>query len=158
MNMDDGIFEERLRKIKPSAPSPELMTRLKNTMPPVPAQTKHLIINFPDILRLALPLAAAALLVVGLGIHFTKTLNAGKENQAASTATSPPKELIPLQSTDCLLGAREVGVIRSPDGRPYRVVQSVGIGQETVEDPESGKLVTRMKPQQQILLVSMNTF
>jgi hypothetical protein len=60
--------------------------------------------------------------------------------------------------TDCVLAAREVGIYRSPDGKPYRVVQGVGVGQRIWKDAETGEVQTQTFPQQQILLVSLNTF
>jgi hypothetical protein len=55
------------------------------------------------------------------------------------------------------MGARELGIYHAPDGRPYRVVQSVGFGIATWEDVKSGERRTSTVPQQQLLLVSLNT-
>lgn len=146
MNTDDEKFEALLRQVKPAAPSAELLERLRATRPAAPAR--------PNIIRFILPLAAAAALVIGLTLHFSDNTSAPTKTEPAVAQSATVR---PVQQTDCVLGAREVGIFRAPDGRPYRVVQSVGIGSETWEDTATGERKTRTFPQQQVLLVSMNS-
>jgi hypothetical protein len=149
MNPDDEKFEALLRQVKPAAPSAEFLERLRATRPAVPAKPAR-----PNIIRFIIPLAAAAALVIGLTLYFSDNTSAPT---MAASAVAQSATVRPVQQTDCVLGAREVGIFRAPDGRPYRVVQSVGIGSETWEDTATGERKTRTFAQQQVLLVSMNS-
>lgn len=155
MNSDDEKFEQVLRALKPSAPSPDLMARLRNTLPVAKAHAPKLVVRRANILELVVPLAAAATVIIGLAIYFTASLRNAPPSQIVSAA-KPEISGRPVQTTDCVLGAREIGIVRAPNGRPYRVVQGIGIGQQVWED-DSGKRSTRTFPQQQVLLVSMNS-
>lgn len=150
MKTDDEQVEARLRQIKPAATSPDFLARLRATRP-APAKPAN-----SNIIRFFIPLAAAATLVVGLSVYFSSDQNQPAPQLAAAPAENS-SALRPVQQTDCVLGAREVGIYRTPEGRPYRVVESVGIGSETWEDTATGERKTRTFPQQQVLLVSMNS-
>ena len=158
MNAEYESFEERLRKTKLAAPSPELMARLLNTLPaaartaPAAKVGAGRPVNLARILlRYAVPLAAAIVIAAGLALHVS---NRRRPDMTAAPAKSAGS---PVRSMGWLLGARELGMVRAADGRPYRVVQGVELGLEVYEDPVTGIVTERAAPRQRVLLVSMNS-
>lgn len=148
MNNDDQDFAARLQRLRPAAPAPALLARLKAIAEPANVAPRPRRISA---WRLAVPLAAAAALVVAA---FWLRPAPGPETDALAVETlARPAGALPW--TDCLLGARELGIYHGPDGQPYRIVQGVGVGTERWRDPVDGSERTRTVPQQKLLLVSM---
>lgn len=144
MNPDDLQFEEQLRRIRPAAPSPALLERLRATRPA----------RRP--IRFILPLAAAAAVAIGLAASFL-----ARERGTIVPPAAAPEQVVrmqPVQVSDCIVGARDAGLYRGPDGRPYRMLQVVGLGQQVWRDEASGRLVAQTYPQQHIVLVGLRTF
>jgi hypothetical protein len=144
MNPDDLQFEEQLRRIQPAAPSPALLQRLRATRPA----------RRP--IRFVLPLAAAAAVAIGLAASFL-TRDRGT-NVTHAAAPDQAVQVQPVQVSDCIVGARDAGLCRGPDGKPYRMLQVVGVGQQVWRDEASGQLVAQTYPQQHIVLVGLRTF
>lgn len=103
------------------------------------------------LLRRVLPFAAAAAIAVGLALFATSRLRSDGETPPETVAAGP------LRSTDCLLGARELGIVHAADGRLYRVVHGVGLGIEAWKGEAPGMVTERTGPRQRVLLVSMNS-
>lgn len=158
MNPERESFEKRLRNIRPAAPPPDLMARLLNARPAdaPAAQAADAGDHRPRrpvmlLLRRALPFAAALVIAVGLALHISHRLRPDGEPSPEHVAAGP------LQSTDCLLGARELGIVHAADGRLYRVVHGVGLGIELWKGATPGMVTERAVPRQRVLLVSMNS-
>ena len=163
MNTQHDDFENELRRIKPAAPSPELMARLRATLPastrpaPAPQLEVRPVLRVRFWLHLALPLAAAAalsLMMLRSPAPQPGPVVPSTPIQTAAVAPSAHQ----VESSDYLLGARELGIVRSPDGKPYRVVQCVGVSKQVWENETDGQRVVKDLPQQQVLLVAMDTY
>ena len=149
MSPEDEKIEALLRTVKPVAPSAAFLARLEATRP-APVQAERVWRKrFSDF---AFPLAAAALLLFTLSAAFVAHWN--RPVPGASAQAAAPRT---VEQIDCVMGARELGIYHTPDGRPYRVVQSIGFGSATWEDVKSGERRTSTVPQQQLLLVSLHT-
>lgn len=149
MRPEDEKVEALLRRVQPAAPSATFLARLQATRP---APVKAAPIRKSSFIGFVFPLAAAAVLLMTLSVVFFKHWS-----RPARLATAQPATLRTVEQMDCVMGARELGIYHAPDGRPYRVVQSVGFGSATWEDVKSGARRTSTVPQQQLLLVSLNT-
>ena len=131
MSPEDEKVEALLRRVKPAAPSAAFLARLQATRPaPVKAEPvrRNIFSEF------SLPLAAAAVLLFTLSAAFV-----AHWNRPVPGASAQPVALLTVEQIDCVMGARELGIYHAPDGRPYRVVQSVGFGIATWEDVKSGE-------------------
>lgn len=149
MSTETEKLEQLLRGIQPAAPSADFLARLEATRP---APTQAECVQRRSFSDFAFPLAAAALLLFTLSAAFVAHWHRPAPGAGAQTAT-----LRAVEQIDYVLGARELGIYHAPDGRPYRVVQSIGFGCATWEDAKSGERRTSATPQQQLLLVSLNT-
>ena len=141
--MNDHSLEEQLRRIKPAAPSNDLMVRLQMARPV--SQAKPVSWWW----RLALPLAAAAGIVV---------LVANLRHEPVVVEVPPVAKYVPVESQDFVLGAKQVGIAHTEDGVPYRLLQCVGVRRETWKKTADGSEVAVVVPQQEIILAKMDVY
>jgi len=152
-------LEQLLHSVRPATPPGDLLKRLAATLPPEPAPAVSLPVHALNWKRLWLrwvtPLAVAGAAVLVCVWHVSEANRpAAMPGAALPDATTA---LRPVQFNDCLLGARDLGIYRAPDGRAWRVVQGIGMGQKVWEEAASGRQVKQLYPQQQLLLVGLNT-
>ena len=162
MNTPHDAFENELRRVKPAAPSPELMARLRATLPASTKPEPKAAPLVPFWLRFALPLAAAAALVLMVlpgrapDKPVSRIASVTPDRMPAESPVAPAARQV--EASDYLLGARELGVVHAPDGKPYRVVQCVGVSKQVWENEADGRRVVKDLPHQQVLLVAMDTY
>jgi hypothetical protein len=148
MNSDLQGFvdiEQKLRSLRPAPLPPALRRRI------LAGRTGS---TFHGHRREWLALAASLLLAVGLGAMWK--MGGGTPAQLAEPAGSlpPPAERGPIPAlTEHVLGAREVGRWRAPNGQPYKVIQCL----TTEDSPLAASPAAATLPRQRILLFAMNT-
>lgn len=135
-------FEDRLRAIRPAAPRTELSSTLLALRPAAPRRP----------LRFILPLAAAAAVALCTTALFRKDTPVSDAPAVASATVQP------VQVSDCIVGARDAGLVRGAYGRTYRAVQVVGVGQQVWRDEATGHLVAQTYPQNHLVLVGLKSF
>ena len=135
-------FEAQLRAIRPAVPRNERSRRLVALRPAAPRNA----------LRFILPLAAAAAVAICVTAIFQMPAPAPDESGMASATVQP------VQVSDCIVGARDAGLVRGADGRTYRAVQVVGVGQQVWRDASTGHLVAQTYPQNHLVLVGLKSF
>jgi hypothetical protein len=141
-------FEQQLRKVKPAAPSPVLMRRLEVTRP-VPA-ARHEWGWQEWLFRVLMPATAAAAVALTVLWHEPK--------QEQAPVVPPVAEYEPVESQNFVLGAKQVGIGRTEEGVPYRLVQCVGVRRETWKKTSDGSEVAVVVPQQEIILAKMDVY
>ena len=141
-------FEARLRSVRPTPLSAGARSRL---LAACPARRRAAWI----------PLAWAAGLTLFVGLSWLGAMK-GREGAPATLASrggvvipSPAPEL--KDTTDWVLGCREVAIWHSPEGVPYRVLQWLTVQQNTWQDPVSGKQVVKAEPKQRVVLLAMDS-
>lgn len=146
--MNDQELESLLRKVAPATPSADLMARLQQARP----RPAGKIIAWPGwLLRAALPLAAAAALVLWLG--------APEHPPApAVVAQATPAGYEAVGAEDIILGAEPVGIGHDEAGRPYRMVRSYGLRRSIWKNSADGSEMATMEPQQHLLLARMDVY
>lgn len=143
-------FESRLRSLRPAPLSEQARCRLMAACP-APRRSRSLWVS----------LAWAAGLTLFLGSLWLGAMK-GREGTTATVASkagsvtpAPSPEL--KDTTDWVLGCREVAIWHSPDGVPYRVLQWLTVQQSTWKDPVSGKQVVIAEPKQRVVLLAMDS-
>jgi len=162
VNSNIDSFEEKLRKIKAAPPSAKLMARLQRTLPQeikAPGQTR---LETPEhwnwrmiFLRIATPLAASVLIILAVK-HYLPGLTVSPGGIVSAPAQVAELQIRPVETVDCILGARKIGTYQAPNGNPYQVVQCVGLNRQVWENMKDGRRAARTTPRQQVLLISMN--
>lgn len=139
------VLEQRLRQI-PTAPlSDALKARLLATRPHPRTAGRWR--------RLWLPLAAAAAVCVAVGLHLARpAAPTGRAEEPTETV------LQPVECADYLFDGHDLGIYHAPDGRPYRVVQCIGIRRQSWADAGDRTRVDYDVTEQRVLLVAMNTY
>lgn len=145
-------FEERLRTLHPKPVSRRLQDELRSA---VEGKTGRRV--FPVSRKVLVGLAwAAGLLVlvggVGYGVLGVKSGSRGIVAGAKGVSAWEVKD-----TTDWVLGCRQIAIWHSPDGVPYRVLQWLTIQQKTLKDPVSGKEMTKAEPKQRVVLLAMES-
>lgn len=139
-------FEERLRSLRPKPVTERLQAKLSVA---VAGRTV--------LRKVWVSLAWAAGLIVlvggvGFGVFGGKD---GARGIVADTRGSSSWEV--KDTTDWVLGCRQVAIWHSPDGVPYRVLQWLTIQQNTLKDPLSGKEIIKAEPKQRVVLLAMES-
>lgn len=155
-----------LQRIRPAAPSADLMQRLLAARPVVPlappaAPTSKLISFFP---RLAT--TAAVFAVIGTAVWFTNSHDPSR--QIAETPPAPPGQsqpahtafryLAPQESRQELLGVRDLGFTRDAQSRPVRLMHATWLDNNTYSDGNGTPPVRESRVRDEILPVVLTTY
>lgn len=153
-------FEQKLRRIKPAEPSAGLIQKLQSSRPgPAVVSAGSGWNNFRKYMfRVGVPLAAAAALLIIANRQHDRERIAGKGGSVQAPVRVAGQQVRPAETVDYILGARELGICRAPDGSPYKVVQCVGLSRQVWENTGDGRRLAQTVPQQRVLLVKMNTY
>ncbi len=144
--MSDDI-EERLRALRPAEPPPALIREWLATEPPAPGKVRWL--------RFALPLSAAAALVLAFVFHREVGL------PTANPSSINPSDFgvfLPVELTSTLIEARDVAVVESDPARPYRLVRRTWLDDITYAGDDGRSTLHRREPRSEIIPVALETF
>jgi hypothetical protein len=157
MNFTDepsDALETRLKKLRPSPVSPELLSRLRAVAPVTAARLKRGV-RFP-LVWAAAAAASAALVLVNLFEFTQPSLRpAALAVAAAPVVESSAAERTDESSKEFLVGTRAAGTWTAPDGQMYRVVQCLSMNLTVLRDPSRGEQKDVMEPRPRVLLLAM---
>lgn len=157
MKMQDDLetFEVRLKKLRPSPLSPDVMRRLQACRP---KERKRA--TTARFLVAAVTMAATALLLLAgvlLALKATSSDDRGTLGRKEGPKQVAVDDQMVIKSTErYLIGARPVGVWSSPNGRAYKVVQGMAMNQTVFRHPGNGAELKMIEPQQRVLLVALS--
>ncbi|MES2660391.1 MAG: hypothetical protein V4689_17335 [Verrucomicrobiota bacterium] len=142
-------LEKLLGRMKPSAPDALLMERLRAARPAA-AKTSR-VTSFPR----WIPLAAAACLAGVLGLTHLPRKTPIKTAASAPTANIPAPPLVPLESSEHLMGVTDFGIVHDSNDRPVRLIAATWLDETTYASSSKDSPVTRSRVRQEILPVSI---
>ena len=139
-------LEERLRQVAPTPPSAALLARLTTTRPATVVHRRTV-----WWWRVAVPLAAAAAIVMVVRMVWI----------APHKTVGPvvfEDRFRPVEREEYVFGGRELGIYHAPDGRAYRLVETLGVNRQVWENVADRTRVEHAFPEQRLALVSMKTY
>ena len=144
--MSDDL-EQRLRALLPAAPPPDLMRDLLAAAPPSPGKIHWL--------RFALPLSAAAALLLAFVLHRPPV-----PAPVIADAASPSdfRIFLPIEQTSTLVEVRDVAVIDREPSRPFRLVRATWLDDIIYAGDDGHSKLRRREPRTEIIRVALESF
>lgn len=135
---DDTSLERQLARMRPAAPSGQLLARLVETCPATPAhdpRTAHWFARF------RLPLAAAACVAIGAIIFAT-----WHPQKQTPIPVARAQIFTPIEAKSELVSARELGVFAVSGVKPFRLIKTVWRENEISRAVDGAQLrITQMR-------------
>jgi hypothetical protein len=144
-------LEQRLARLQPAPVSAELMARLLAARPRSGGGGRRA-------RRLWIVLAAAAALAVCVSVlRDSGTPGVHPECAEPAAEGGVPDDLTADTQRERLLGARDAGRWRAPDGRIYKVIHCLSVDQSLWRNSASEVKLELLRPKQRVLLLAMGT-
>jgi hypothetical protein len=140
-------LEEALERMKPAPMPADLMARLTAARPqPAPERASFW-------RRWFVPLAAGATAAVATLAWLNQ--NPTGTNSDIARRSHP---VVPVESNDYLVGARELGVFVAPNQRPYRMVEVEWMEQDTIQAEKNGPAMRVEKKRREVIPVALDIY
>jgi hypothetical protein len=154
--MDDDLkfFEAELQRLRPVRPSAALRARVHRELEPAPGRLGR---NPGWWAWLALPAAAAALLLFNLQWHAPPASDANvRPSPAVTTAAAGGDTLKPVAAENVLYAATDEGLVTLDDGTPARRERLHFVDTITWRNPRTNASLTWSVPREEVRIVPVN--
>lgn len=150
--MDDDLpeLEAELKRLRPAAPSPELVQRIGRELPARPAGRARTTLRW---VWLATVPAAAALAVL---LSRSTPPRPDRPDKPLPAATASSGALKPVSAENVLYSARDEGLVVLEDGTPARRERLQFVDTITWRDPRTNASLTWTVPREEVRVVPIS--
>lgn len=155
MNEPDRI-EEALKKLDPSALSPQLMARLTAARPQPRSGGEDS--RWRGVLfRWLLPVVASACVAIVTFFWLEQNRRPDEAGDPSPVAVADNRP-VPVESQDFLVAARPVGIVVAPNQRPYRIMDVEWLEYETVRSESGGPAIHTATKRRDVVPVALDLY